>query len=203
MKRVHDIQQKVDEAAQGYDVSLESLLQVGFNQFRKAPGELIIYSILCAFALSNPLSGLLLGGPLVTGYFIYAHGLKFQRSVEFSRFFRSFDRFTPLLLLHLLIGVIVALGLLLLIIPGIYFSISYMFAYFFVWFYGVDPTEAIRMSRKMVSGNFTQMLFLWLMLAALNLAGALAFGVGLLITLPLSGCILYAAFDDIIGTPNW
>jgi len=202
LERVHDIGQKVEAAAGGFDISIESLLQVGFNQFRKAPGELIIYSIICAFALSNPLSGLLLGGPLITGYFIYAHGLKRAERPGFNSFFLAFDRFTPLLLLHLLTGIIVSLGLLLLIIPGIYFSVSYMFAYFFVWFYDVPPTEAIRLSRKMVSGNFTQMLALWLILLALNLAGTLAFGVGLLITLPLSGCILYAAFDDIIGTPN-
>ena len=54
MDRVHDIEQKVDEAATGFEISLESLIQTGFNQFRKAPGEWIIYSILCAFALSNP-----------------------------------------------------------------------------------------------------------------------------------------------------
>jgi uncharacterized membrane protein len=96
---------------------------------------------------------------------------------------------------------IVFLGLLVLIIPGIYFAVSYIFAHFFVWFYEVDPTEAIRLSRKTVSGNFGQILLLCLALGGINLLGILALGVGVLLTIPFTYCVLYAAFDDIIGIP--
>jgi uncharacterized membrane protein len=75
-----------------------------------------------------------------------------------------------------------------------------MFSWFFVLFHEQAPTEAIRLSRKMVSGNFGQMLWLWLLIAGINLLGALAFGVGLLITVPFTACMLYTAFDDITGT---
>ena len=93
------------------------------------------------------------------------------------------------------------LGFILLIIPGIYFAVSYLFAHFFVWFYDVSPTEAVRLSRKTVSGNFGQILLLCLILGGINLLGVLAFGVGVLLTLPLSYCVVYAAFEDIIGIP--
>lgn len=199
MQVISDIQERVDHSAKGFGMSIENLLQVGFNLFRKSPGIFIIYSIVAIVALSNPLTGILLGGPVITGYFIVIHRIRQDRSVEIDGFFKSFDRFVPLLILNLLIAVIVFLGLLLLILPGIYFAVSYLFAYFFVWFYDVEPTEAVRLSRKMVSGNFTQVFLLCLVLLGINLLGAMAFGIGLLVTVPFSYCVLYAAFDDIIG----
>jgi len=201
MQVIFDIQRKVDDASAGYRLSIENVLQVGFNLFRKSPGIFIIYSILGIVALSNPISGLLLGGPVITGYYIVSQLISHDRHVELPDFFKSFDKFTPLLILNLLIVLVVFIGLLLLIIPGIYFAVSYLFAHFFVWYYDVDPSEAIRLSRKTVSGNFGQILLLCLVLGGINLIGVLAFGVGILLTLPFTYCVIYAAFDDIIGIP--
>jgi uncharacterized membrane protein len=201
MQVIFDIQRKVDDASAGYRLSIENVLQVGFNLFRKSPGIFIIYSILGIVALSNPISGLILGGPVITGYYIVSQLISHDRHVELPDFFKSFDKFTPLLILNLLIALVVFIGLLLLIIPGIYFAVSYLFAHFFVWYYDVDPSEAIRLSRKTVSGNFGQILLLCLVLGGINLIGILAFGVGILLTLPFTYCVIYAAFDDIIGIP--
>ena len=139
MQVIFDIQRKVDDASAGYRLSIENVLQVGFNLFRKSPGIFIIYSILGIVALSNPISGLLLGGPVITGYYIVSQLISHDRHVELPDFFKSFDKFTPLLILNLLIALVVFIGLLLLIIPGIYFAVSYLFAHFFVWYYDVDP----------------------------------------------------------------
>ena len=201
MQVVFDIEQKVDDASKGYRISIENLFQVGFNLFRKSPGIFIIYSIVGIAALSNPISGLLLGGPVVTGYYIVSRLISQDRTVELPDFFKSFDKFVPLLILNLLMTLVIFLGFLLLIIPGIFFAVSYIFSHFFVWYYHVDPSEAIRLSRKTVSGNFGQILLLCLALAGINLLGSLAFGVGVLLTLPFTYCVLYAAFDDIIGIP--
>jgi uncharacterized membrane protein len=201
LERIQTIQQKVDDASIGFTISIENILQVGFNHFRKAPGIFILYSIIATIAMSNPVSGLLIGGPVIAGYYIVIRQLKDQPSAGGSGFFRSFNKFVPLLLLNLLISVTVFLGLLLLIIPGIYFSVSYMFSHLFVWFFDVEPSEATRLSRKMVSGNFTQILWLGLILAGINLLGALTFGIGLLVTIPFSACVVYAVFEDVIGIP--
>jgi uncharacterized membrane protein len=176
-------------------------MQVGFNIFRRSPGIFILYGMVTLVVISNPVSGLLLAAPVVTGYYIVARKIDRGRDIELPDFFRSFDKFIPLLILHLLMTLVITLGLILLVIPGIYFAVSYVFAHFFVWFYDVEPSEAIRLSRKTVGGNFGQVLLLCLILAGINLLGAMAFGVGLLLTIPISYCVLYAAFDDIIGIP--
>lgn len=201
MEVIFHIEQKVNEASAGYRLSLENLLQVGFNLIRKSPGIYIIYSIIGAFALSNPISGLLLGAPLITGYYIVTRLIQQNRTVELSDFFKSFDKFVPLLILNLLMTLVIFLGLIFFILPGIYFAVSYLFAHFFVWFYNVDPAEAIRLSRRTVSGNFGQILLLCLVLGGINLLGILALGIGLFLTLPFTYCVIYAAFDDIIGIP--
>jgi len=202
MQVIFDIQKKVDSASKGFRLSIENVLQLGFNLFRKSPAVFVIYGIIGAIALSNPLSGLLFGGPIVVGYYVLAHMVNNNRNVEFSDFFKSFDKFIPLLLLNLLISLVIFLGLIFLVIPGIYFAVSYLFAHFFVWFYNVDPSEAVRLSRKTVSGNFGQIFLLCLLLGGINLLGILALGVGILVTLPFSYCVVYAAFDDIIGIPK-
>lgn len=199
MQVIHDVQGQVDQASGGYKLSLENVLQVGFNLFRKAPAEFIVFSILGIFVFSNPVSALLLGGPLTASYFHMAHQVSHNRRIELSDYFKGFEKFGQLLKLNLLIFVVVLLGLLMLVVPGIYFAVSYTFAHFFVWFFDMDPKEAIRLSRKTVSGNFAQIFLLYLVIAGINLLGILAFGVGILITMPFSFCVAYAAFDDIVG----
>ena len=201
MQLLTDIRDRVEEASRGYTLSVENLMQVGFNIFRRSPGIFILYGMVTLVVISNPVSGLLLAAPVVAGYYIVARKIDRGRTVDLSDFFQGFDRFIPLLILHLLMTLVITLGLILLVIPGIYFAVSYVFAHFFVWFYDVEPSEAIRLSRKTVGGNFGQVLLLCLILAGINLLGAMAFGVGLLLTIPISYCVLYAAFDDIIGIP--
>lgn len=202
MKVISDIDKRVEEASSGYRLSIESTLQLGFNLLRKAPSEFIVFSVLGVIIFSNPISGLLLGGPAMASYFHLAHLASKGQRIEISDFFRGFDKSGKLIKLSLLIFLIISLGLIMLIIPGIYFAVSYVFAHLFVWFYDKDPGEAIRLSKLTVSANFRQIFLLFLILAGINLLGLMALGVGILLTMPFSFCVVYAAFDDIIGISN-
>lgn len=202
MEVIFDIEKQVEEASSGYRLSIESTLQRGFNLFRKAPSEFIIFSVLAFIIFSNPLSGLLLGGPAIASYFHLAQLSSKNRQVDISDFFRGFDKAGRMILLSLLVSLIVFLGFIMLIVPGIYFSVSYVFSPLFVWFFDKDPSEAIRLSRRLVSGNFGQIFLLLLILGGINLLGLMALGVGILLTMPFSYCVVYAAFDDIIGISN-
>jgi hypothetical protein len=202
MEVIFNIEKQVEEASQGYKLSIESSLQRGFNLFRKAPSEFIVFSVLALIIFSNPLSGLLLGGAVIGSYFHMARLASTDRQIDISDFFRGFDKAASLILLSLLIFLAVLLGLILLILPGLYLTISYVFSPLFVWFYDKKPSEAMRLSRLTVSGNFGQIFLLLLILAGINLLGLMALGVGILLTLPFSYCVVYAAFEDIIGISN-
>jgi uncharacterized membrane protein len=202
MERIYDIDRQVEQASSGFSISIENVLQGGFNLLRKAPAEFIIFSIFGVLVFSNPISGILLGGPVMASYFHMAHLVRRGQQINFSDFFRGFEKARSLILLNLFIFIVVSLGLIMLIIPGIYFAVSYVFSHFFAWFYDRDPYEATRLSRKVVSGNFGQILLLFLILAGINLLGIMALGIGMLLTMPFSFCVVYATFDDIIGISN-
>jgi hypothetical protein len=201
LERVNPIYGKVEEASAGFNISIESALQMGFNHFRRAPGTFILYTVIFLIAIFFPVTGLILGGPLLVGFYLFTRHLQSGEEADFSLFFNSLQKFTSLLILNLLMTLVILLGFLFLIVPGIYFSISYLFAPLLVWFYDVSPGEAIALSRKMVSGHFMQILWIWLILLGINVLGGLAGGVGLLVTVPFSTCVIYAVFDDIIGIP--
>lgn len=202
MELIIDIEKQVKEASSGFRLSMESTLQVGFNLLRKAPAEFIIFSVLGVAVFSNPVSGVLLGGPVMASYLHMAHLASKDQKIEISDFFKGFEKAGSLIKLNLLIFLIVLLGLIMLVIPGIYFAVSYAFSHLFVWFYDKDPSEAMRLSKLTVSGNFWQIILLFLILAGINLLGIMALGVGILLTMPFSFCVVYAAFDDIIGISN-
>jgi len=200
MQRIFaDHYERVNEAAKGFTISVEHLLQQGFNIFRKAPAELILYGIFYLLVSSNPVTGIILGGPATMGFYILARKIDRGEKISINDFTLSFNMFFPLLALNLLMWILISLGLLLLIIPGIYLAVSFIFSWFFVWFYDVESAEALRLSKKLVSGNLSQVFVLCLVLFGLLLLGSLAFGVGVLLAVPLVHLVIYAAFNDLIG----
>ena len=117
---------------------------------------------------------------------------------EFGDFFRGFNYFLPLFLASLASTLLVGIGLLL-ILPGIYLAVGYMFTTFFIIDYRMEFWQAMELSRKIISRNWFAFFGFALVLLALNLLGTLAFGVGLLVSLPVTSCAAAIAYKDIVG----
>jgi uncharacterized membrane protein len=157
--------------------------------------HLILYEIpwlgsVVAFAISTP---------LLFGNFIVSAKLLQRQTPEFRDFFAGFYFFVPLFLLSVVTSVFILIGLILLIIPGIYLIVAYMFASYLVIDRGLDFWPAMELSRRTVQPRWFNFFVLMLLLTLLNLAGALLFGVGLLLTVPLTFCIMTVVFQDIFG----
>ncbi len=90
------------------------------------------------------------------------------------------------LLTSVLYGVIVATGVALLVVPGVIWALMFGYATFLVIDQKSDPILALRESRRLTAGAKTHLLGFVLLLACVNFLGALAFGVGLLVTIPTS-----------------
>ncbi|MGB3138986.1 MAG: hypothetical protein WBB18_19410, partial [Nodosilinea sp.] len=54
-------------------------------------------------------------------------------------------------------------------------------------------------SRRLITKKWFSFFGLLLLLFGLNILGAIPLGLGLLITIPLSVCIVTAAYEDIVG----
>lgn len=96
------------------------------------------------------------------------------------------------LLTQVLFSLIVSVGLVLLVIPGILWAAQFAFAPFLVVDQQRDPIAALKESSRLTRGQRPQLIVFGLAVFGVNLLGALAFGVGLLLTVPTS--VLAAAY---------
>ena len=199
MKLIDDINSKIDELINsGYSLKIEFYLRRGVDLFRKRADLFILYAAL--FAISMSFGGFIISGPLSAGFIFVARRLDKGEEVIIDHFFEGFKHFVPLLLLTIVSGILIFIGFIAFIIPGIYLTVAYAFSIFFVIFGGMDFWDAMEASRKVTGKQWLGVLVLVLVLGILNFLGALAFGVGMFFTIPISFCALYAAYDDIVGS---
>lgn len=100
-----------------------------------------------------------------------------------------------------LIGVLATVGLILCIIPGVIAIFLTFWTLQFVIDQNRDPIGAIKSSYQAISSNWGTLLLLALALFGLNILGAIPFGLGLLITVPLSIIASTYAYRVTVGGP--
>ncbi len=104
----------------------------------------------------------------------------------------------------LLSMLIIAGGLILLVIPGVVFSLMLMFVAYIVIDRELGPVEAIGESRRITRGHKWKLLGFALALAGINILGFLCLIVGLLVSIPVSSLAMvhaYRALSAKAGAP--
>jgi uncharacterized membrane protein len=86
----------------------------------------------------------------------------------------------------LLFGLIVLGGFILLIVPGVIWSIKYSYFSYFIIEKNAGPIEALKMSAKLTDGAKSQLFVLGIILGLINFLGILCLFIGLFFTIPLS-----------------
>jgi uncharacterized membrane protein len=99
----------------------------------------------------------------------------------------------------ILLVLAVAVGLVLLIVPGIIFMLMFMFTTFIVIERELGPVEAMKGSRRITRGHKWQLLGFMLMLVVINLLGLLALVVGMLVSIPVSSLAFAHAYRLLSG----
>ncbi|NER82262.1 MAG: hypothetical protein F6K42_22405 [Leptolyngbya sp. SIO1D8] len=170
---------------------------------------LVVIFAAVSFILPFPLgSGSEGGGNIVmnilspilgAGYYIVAFQIARNRPKAFGDFFKGFNRFLPILLLSIVSSILILVGIILLIIPGLYLAVAYMFAMPLLLDKNLDFWASLETSRKLITKKWLSFFIFVILLIFLNLAGAILLGIGLLVTLPLTNCVIVAAYEDIVG----
>jgi uncharacterized membrane protein len=99
----------------------------------------------------------------------------------------------------LLFSVVVLVGFILLIVPGIILGIMFGFAAYIVADKGLKPIEAFKESARLTEGNRWNLFRLGLALLGINILGALALLVGLFVSLPISVLAMVHAYRTLDG----
>jgi len=83
-------------------------------------------------------------------------------------------------------GLIVVAGLILLVVPGIYLALRLQFYSYYIIDKNAGAIDSLKMSWKATEGNVINIFLFELLLIGINILGAIALVVGLLITIPVS-----------------
>ncbi len=192
---------------QEYTVKIGKYITRGWEMFNHNIGRFIGFLFL-VFLLNaglgfipriGEIASLVLMAPLNAGFVLFTLKIAQGQNTTFSDFFRGFKYFKPVLLANLLITIFTVIGITFLVIPGIYLAVAYTFTIPLLVEKKIKFWEAMEASRKIITKKWFSMFFFILILGLLNLGGLLLMGFGLLLTVPLSGCAVIAAYEDIVG----
>lgn len=108
------------------------------------------------------------------------------KDVDVSDLFVRKDRFFFYLISAFLFGLLVFVGFILVIIPGIYWALRYAFVPYLVIDRNAGIKEAFHLSSTLTKGSKGTMAWYGAGFLLLNIVGLLALGFGLLVTLPIT-----------------
>jgi uncharacterized membrane protein len=98
----------------------------------------------------------------------------------------------------IIVGVLVFGGLILFIVPGIYLGIRLMFFTYYIVDKDAGIMDSIKMSWNLTKNGVINLFFLSILFLLINFIGALFFGIGLAVTIPLTflaTALLYRKFQ--------
>ena len=174
----------------------EKLFKASWEQFLKFIVKLILF-VLVGVLLS--LTIILI--PTVAGGFTRASLALIREGKEpdFAELW-NFDNYLQILLLMIIAGIAVAVGFMLLIVPGVILATWWMYSLYFIVDRNMSFTEAMSASKAAVSASgFFNNLAVLLIVSILNSIGSSLAGLGSLVTLPFGLLLMTNAYLEISG----
>ncbi len=136
--------------------------------------------------------------PLIVGIIMLAINYSRGENIEFKSIFNYYHLMGKLALASILIYIMTVIGFMLLILPGIYLSIAYIFTLPLIADKGMDVWEAMELSRKVVTKHWFKVFGLFFLLSLIMALGALTLGIGLIWAVPLMFVTLYGLLYPLI-----
>jgi hypothetical protein len=163
---------------------------------------LLVSGIAGAIPILGILSSLLLTGVFMGGlYFYYLRRLRGE-AVEFGDAFAGFTlAFVPLMLAGLVTSLLTGIGLLLLILPGIYLAVAWAFTVLLVIDQKLEFWTAMEVSRRVITAQWWRMFGLIILAAIIAMLGVLLLIVGVFVTYPIAIGSLVVAYETLCNPP--
>ena len=198
---------KGEVALDNYEFRFGEYLSKGWSVFGKKMGGFIgftlviilINMVLGLIPVIGQIATMVINAPLMAGYYVVARKLMNDEETAFGDFFGGFDYFLPLFLAGLVSSIFIMIGMFLLLIPGIYLAVAYMFTSLMVINRDLSFFDAMEMSRKLITKKWFAFFGFAFVIGLINVVGLLLLGIGMLFTLPFTICAVAVAFDDIVN----
>jgi hypothetical protein len=149
--------------------------------------------------LLENLVGTLVLAPIGVGILFVGVAIASDSAVKPASVFAWYDRILPLFLTTLLMSILIGLGTLLLVLPGIYLAISYQLALPLCAGRKMSPWEAMETSRKIITHRWFTFFGIWLMLMLAIIVSSVLFGVPLIWVLPMAIIAIGILYRETVG----
>jgi hypothetical protein len=143
-----------------------------------------------------------IGGIIIYGsataavYAVILNLLKTGR-LDFNRIEDGFQAFLPTFLAGLISNLLISIGMIFCLLPGLIISALYLFPLMLIIDRKMDFWEAMEESRKKVQENLWGFVVFILALVGIHLLGLLVCGIGVLVTTPVIWCATVIAYREL------
>jgi hypothetical protein len=138
-------------------------------------------------------------GPISAGLFIVVARHAVGLPVAIGDLFGQYDKFGRIVGVMLLSTLLTYVGMLLLILPGIYLSIAYVMAVPLVAEKNMSVWQALETSRKVITKCWWRMLFIWLLIVLIMIVSALPAFIPWIWTVPMFGMVFGVIYRNLFG----
>ena len=186
--------------AGGGSFSIGESLSQGFDFFKANVGASILFVIISVVAGAIPVVGALIM-PLMSINFM-AGVKRFRNNAtpfDVGQLF-DFSHAVDKIVGPLVVGILIMIGMLFLIIPGIILSLMWAFLYCVLADRpGTSFTEAMKISTAVTKGNRLSIFLFGILCGLLAIVSMIPLGLGLLITIPMIQAAMYCAYESCKG----
>ncbi len=171
---------------------------LGFQQFYKGTDPTVSLGVNAAIQLFAVwISILMTGGIMLIG----VRRAKEQR-VSWRMAFSGFSSAFSITMAIILQCILVTIGLVLLVLPGIYLAVGYGLALPLILDKGMGPWEALEASRKAIHKKWWTVLGMYILMFLLYTVSAILLGIGLIWTIPMSFVLVGVLYVRLFGVDD-
>jgi uncharacterized membrane protein len=118
---------------------------------------------------------------------------------SFDQFYKNWRLLLSWIIASCIFSILFVIGLVFLIVPGLYLGAALGFYPFFILDKGLGPIKSLKASAKATRGNRWHVFLLFLACTGLDVLGILCFGVGILISSPITLIAIATVYEKLTG----
>lgn len=140
--------------------------------------------------------------PIMAGITLLGIHRAVDADISASSVFSHFGKIIPLTILGILMSIMIMLGFILLVIPGIYLSVAYLMAIALMIDKDLGAWEAMEASRKAISKHWFKVFFLYFLIVLLFMVASIPVLIGLIWVVPLFSILHGVLYKYMFGVDS-
>ncbi len=137
--------------------------------------------------------------PMMAGMMMIGVRRSVDQPFNFKFCWAYFKWFLPLFIAYLVMTLLMSIGFILLIIPGIYLSIAYTMTMPLILEKGLKPWEALETSRKAIGNRWFKIFGIYCLMGLIYLLSIIPLGIGLIWTIPMFFVLQGILYRNVFG----